>query len=232
MTGGEASTTVDGLAAVPMTDRVAAAVAHELRTPLTSIRTGLHLLDERASHLDRGQRREVLAAVRDETERLVRAVDAVVAVTEPSSDDRVMEPISIPRLVDSVAAREALLFAPSRIGVVIDPETPLVVGDPDDVARVMEYLIAVAFAMDPQPALIEVSVDLAASLDDGRDIVRLRVARRPSHGSGHSTGTSYTLGIAAASRLSGTLGGRIVVAPRIGDGLDVTLELPSMTSTD
>src|SRR5262245_27444161 len=160
---------------------MAAILAHELRTPLTTIRTGLHLLDERRSSLDKRQRREVLTTVRAETERLARAVDAFVTGTEMEDPPMRTEPVSLQVVVPPIAARVAGQFRPSRIGVTIDPSTPPVNGDQDTVARMIENLIVAALSTDPYPPLVEVSVKA------GPDEVLIRVGRPSSNRQGRAT---------------------------------------------
>ena len=204
---------------------LAATLAHELRTPLTAIVVGLHLLDERYAKVSRSRRQELVVSVRDETERLVRLVDDLVVLTRPRDDHRVQEPVSVQRLLPLIASREAAAYAPARVGVVVDPSTPPVRGDPDDISRIIDNLLAVSLAAGPRSKLVEVMVEPAGTG------VRIRVTR-DAHTAPATGPPAGVLAMAAARALATTMGGRVAPDRRHGGTVELVLDLPAVEADE
>jgi signal transduction histidine kinase len=80
-------------------------VGHELRTPITIVRGHLEVLGE-----DPEERRETVALVTDELERMRRLVDELVVLAKAEQPDfLVRSPVDISELADEIARKAARL---------------------------------------------------------------------------------------------------------------------------
>ena len=200
---------------------LASMLAHELRTPLTTIIVGLDLLGAGLWTMSEAQRSELLGSVRYETERLIRLVDDLVAITRATNVMRVQEPVMVQRLLPSIATREGASYAPAWVSIVVDPATPPVRGDPDeDVLGVLDNLVAVSLAAGPRSRFVEVAVEPAGQG------VRVRVTRdsKTEPATGPPAGW---LSLAAARALAAGMGGRIGTGRRPGGDVELVLDLPA-----
>ncbi len=170
--------------------------------------------------MSEAQRSELLGSVRYETERLIRLVDDLVAITRATNVMRVQEPVMVQRLLPSIATREGASYAPARVGIVVDPATPPVRGDPDDVFRILDNLVAVSLAAGPRSRFVEVAVEPAGQG------VRVRVTRdsKTEPATGPPAGW---LSLAAARALAAGMGGRIDTSRRPGGDVELVLDLPA-----
>jgi signal transduction histidine kinase len=193
-------------------------VAHQLRTPLTVVRGGLAILDEPAARLSTDERREVMADIREETERLVRVVDDLVVLLAPDTVPLRTEPVLLQRLVPAMLGAEPAEGVRS-VEARLDDGLPAASGDPDQVAHILRNLVAAAARVDPRG---EVRVVARAQ----GPWVEIEV--RPIDGSATDARLSPDDGSALALRsarlVATAIGGK--VALRRSRGYRLTLRLP------
>lgn len=211
-------------------------VSHELKTPLTNILLNADLAADGADA--RGRQR--LARVQEETRRLARFIDNVLAFSRRDANPvPAPAPLAVRPLVDEVAET----FAPSlqRRGVEIrvdGGEDTSVLADPDSLRQILGNLLSNIEKYAASGGL----ADIIISEDDGK--IRLlvkdlgpgipareneriflpfhRLDDRPSEG---VTGTG--LGLAIALDLAMAMGGRLRLVPQDGPGATFELRLPA-----
>ena len=214
--------------------RFVADVSHELRTPLTTIRGNLELLQRLGD--DAGARREILADVVGEAERLSRLLNNLLTLARADAGQHIeKERLSLGQVAEEVA-RQAPLLGPARF-VARDLEllrTAEVMGNADYLKQLLLILLDNAFKYTPP----EGEVTLAAVrqggwwgisvTDTGPGIAPEdlpRIFERFYRGrSGRAGGTG--LGLAIARWITEEHGGRLEVASTPGRGTAFTLWLP------
>ncbi|MFP5309563.1 MAG: sensor histidine kinase [Actinomycetes bacterium] len=223
-----------------MLDRLEAAFAaqrtfiddagHELRTPITVVRGHLELLELTE---DPDERRESVALVLDELDRMGRLVDDLLTLTKASRADFVRPaPTELDALVDDVA-RKAAGLAPGRVRVVA---APAVVVDLDE-QRVTQSLLqfvanAVAHAGDGPIELGAHATDSGVVLsvaDHGPGVPaehRDRVFQRFARGE-RAAADGAGLGLAIVAAIAEAHGGVAEVVDTPGGGATFRLVLPA-----
>jgi signal transduction histidine kinase len=204
--------------------RFASEVAHELRTPLA----GLRLRAELALRADGpgadAERKDALGGIVEHTERVERAIDALLAVARQEIDPAsgTVDLAAIARELDGVT-----VTAPANL--------PVAEGDPDVVRRALGPLV--------DNAKRHASRQVAAELSSAHGMVRLAI-RDDGPGLDESIGErafdpgvrgpdeaddgGAGLGLALARRLARSCGGDIVIGP--GPGGCFVLELPALSA--
>ncbi len=138
---------------------VMALVSHELRTPLTAIQAMSEVL---AKHdLNTGRRREMHAAINDETKRLARMIDEYLDITRLESGARPLQlaPVRVAALLE----RALMLLDPvaeqRELRIVRGPaaQLPLLVADGDLIARAVTNLVANAIKFSPRRSEVVVT---------------------------------------------------------------------------
>jgi two-component system sensor histidine kinase KdpD len=123
-------------------DDFLALVSHEFRTPLTAIHGGAHLLADAGQSLDEETRRELLADVVAESERLDRMLGNMLSLANvmagrlPVETEPVLIAPLARRAAESAASRSAL----HEFFVEIPKDIPPVEADPDLLDQVMRNL--------------------------------------------------------------------------------------------
>lgn len=217
--------------------RFTADASHELRAPLTAIRGNLDLLD-RVKEMPETERRESLARVRHEVERLSRLVNDLLALARADAGQQLrIEPVELDALL--VDVHRQVLATAGGVTVSIDHIEPVVVqGDPD---RLKELLLniadnalrytpaggSVALRLDLELPWVIVSVaDTGIGIDsDDLPHVFDRFWRADQARSRDSGGTG--LGLAIARWIVDRHGGEIAVTSRPGEGTTVSIRLPA-----
>jgi len=123
-------------------DDFLALVSHEFRTPLTAIHGGAHLLSNAGDSLDEETRRELLADVAAESERLDRMLGNMLSLANVMAGR--LPVVTEPVLIAPLARRAAEVIANRsplhRFEVEIPANLPPVEADPDLLDQVMRNL--------------------------------------------------------------------------------------------
>lgn len=221
-------------------DDFLATMAHELRTPLTSIRAFTEILHDNP-HLDTQRRREFLAIVLGENERLTRLVEQVLDLAKVESG----EALGTIEAVDPAAlVRDAIATASSLAGgrevvveTTIDPGVGPLMVNRDRMLQVLLNLLsnALRFCRDRgwigiQVTVVDGTTQLSVADDgpgvpeDERETIfdRFRQVARPVAGRTHGTG----LGLSIARGIVEAHGGNIWVETGPRGGARFVVELP------
>jgi signal transduction histidine kinase len=205
---------------------------HELRTPITIIRGHLELLGD-----DPEERRETLAVVRDELDRMSRFVDDLVTLAKAERPDFLeLEDIDLDVLMEELMAKAAALarrdWQLDRMGagrMRVDRQ------------RLTQAMMNLAQNAVEHTAPGDV-IGLGGELRDGHarmwvrdtgpgvaDADRERIFERFARASGgrrRSEGAG--LGLAIVRTIAEAHGGRVELASRPGDGATFTLDIPTV----
>jgi PAS domain S-box-containing protein len=212
-------------------------LSHELRTPVTTIYGGAKLLAREDSKLDDETRRSVFADITEETERLHRLVEDVVALNRfgESAGDIGAEPVLLQRILPGVIASEQGRWPGVTFRAEIEPSLPTVVADPTYVEQVFRNLLSNAAKYGGAGATVEVLASTADDevtvriLDDGpgfpieeterlfERFYRSPVTARAASGAG--------IGLFVCARLIAAMGGRIWARPRSEGGAEFAFAL-------
>ena len=215
-------------------------VSHELKTPLTNILLNADLAADGADA--RGRQR--LARVQEETRRLARLIDNVLAFSRRESTTLpAPASLALRPLVDEVA--ETFTTSLKRRGVEIvvkGGETTHVLADPDSLRQILgnllsnieKYAAAGSLADITLAETDETVILLVKDLGPGipaREHERIflpfhRLDDRPSEG---VTGTG--LGLAIARDLATAMGGSLRLIPQDGPGAHFELRLPAAATS-
>ena len=115
-------------------------LSHELRTPITTIYGGSELLER---DLSQGRRKEVLADIRIESERLVRLVEDLLVMTrvERGAVEIGDEPVLIQHLLSSILAKSPGRWGGARIDLRVGERLPAVRGDSTYIEQVVRNFL-------------------------------------------------------------------------------------------
>lgn len=220
-----------------------ALVTHELRTPLAIARAYTDLLAEEPELGDRESRdpdrRERRASwhrgATEQVQRIDRLVDSILAsVRVIPEDPAAVVPTQVASVVDEVLGELAPILGRHRV-VVASSLGLYVLADPPRLRQVLEHLIENAVKYAPPETTITVGWAMAegsvriAVADEGPGIPEewrerifepyARVETHTARGSG--------IGLYAARRLAGSMGGRIWCEPVDGHGARFVVALPA-----
>lgn len=213
-------------------------VSHDLRTPLAAITgTASNLLD--APEVPREARREMLATIHGEAERLSRLVDNLLQMTriqsgrlEPAREWHVVED-----LIGSALTRVARLLGDRPVKFAIGDQLPMVRVDGVLIELLLVNVLENAMHYTPAGSPIEVSAEvvdgrlLIAIADRGpglgdeeRNRVFEKFYRGPAHRTDGSCGSG--LGLAIGAAIAALHGGTMFAENRADGGARFTLALP------
>ena len=204
--------------------------SHELRTPITIVRGHLELLGD-----DPDERRETIALVTDELDRMSRFVDDLLLLAKAERDDflRVTQ-IELGALTDDLLEK-ATALGKRRWQLEARGEA-VIVGDRQRLTQALMGLAqnAVQHTSDGDPVWLGSDVDQhearlwvrdsgpGVAPDDQERIfsrfARASASRRRSEGAG--------LGLAIVRAIAEAHGGRVLLSSRPGDGATFTLVIP------
>jgi len=223
----------EALAAV---GEMAAGLAHEIRNPVAAIRGAAQLLlEEDESTAEEKRTGEMLEVIQQETAQLGRVVSDFLEYANPRGRGR--RPVDIAdELRRAIRAAEVAGMGLAG-GVRVDPDTPAVIADAEQLHRIFCNLIWNAReAAGPDGHLqVEVAPDGSGRVsirfeDDGGGIPPSEMTRlfKPFHTTkAHGTG----LGLALVHRLVEAHDGEIHVEGRPGRGAVFTIILPTGART-
>ncbi|MDP9340771.1 MAG: HAMP domain-containing histidine kinase [Actinomycetota bacterium] len=215
----------------------AAVASHELRTPLTAILGYVKTLQRPEFEQNPVARREFLAAMERQGDRLFRLVANLLSAAQVENRDTTLDiaTFAFGELAEEV--REGFHDSAERIRLAISPDLPPIETDRDRVAEILANLVDNSLKY----SLAETPVELGATASEGR--LRFWVA---DHGIGidpvdldrifdrfYQTDQSSTrryggvgLGLHLVKQLAETLGGTVEVESEPGVGSTFTVTLP------
>jgi len=140
-----------------------ATVAHEFRTPLTSLRMAIHLCAEEVVGPLTPKQADLLAAAREDCERLQRIVDDLLDLSRIQAGriELNTRPVAPSALLDTAVAAHALVAGERGVSLAIAGPVPsrLVLADPDRLQLVLTNLITNAIRHTPSAGRVELRAD-------------------------------------------------------------------------
>jgi signal transduction histidine kinase len=216
-------------------------VSHEFRTPLTSINMAVEILLRKIVGPLNADQLELLQAVKNDTERLIKMVKNLLDMSKLESGELLpaMEEIDTTAIIRSTLEPLKLLFSDKKIQLGLDlPENlPNTVGEAQQISWVISNLINNAVRYTPAGGKITVKAFQQlnfiriAIIDTGRGIPReafenifekfVQVNEKTD-----STSGSVGLGLAIAKKVVEAHGGKIWVESELGQGSVFNFTLP------
>jgi signal transduction histidine kinase len=157
-------------------DEFVATVSHELRTPLTNVQGFVKTLLRRDVHLTPKEQEEFLVAADRHSERLKRLIEDILFASRVESDQppsRSTQEIGLAGLISRVVEDEAHEDGRERIDVVISDTVPPVLGNEEDVYRIVRNLIDNALKYSPENQRVTVTVTVTVGVDADDVVVRV-----------------------------------------------------------
>jgi signal transduction histidine kinase len=136
---------------------VTAVFAHEVRNPINNISTGLQLMALNLPDTDPNQ--EIIARLQQDCDRLAELMKSVLSYSHPS--DYEMEPVDLGALITRMIERMRAKLSRSKIKhhIQIEPDIPLILGNPRALEQVFTNLISNAMqAMGDQEGTLAVKI--------------------------------------------------------------------------
>ena len=223
-----------------------ASISHELRTPLAVIRSAAENI---ADGVVEGE--EQLArygsVIRNQSRQITEMVNEILlfASTHDQTNRYTMRPLQVSEIVDHVLANTAELVRGMGFVVerAVEPNLPLVMGDPTALSQCLQNLLGNAIKYSGQGRSVRIHAFLEHTANRHHPEVRVSVSDRGIgiHGSEierifepfyrsaavrssqiHGTG----LGLPLAKSIAESMGGRLSVESKLGIGSVFTLHLP------
>lgn len=218
-----------------------ATVSHEFRTPLTSISMGLDILSQGMSGEINDRQRELLAAAKDDCERLRKLVKGLLDLSKLESGKLEMkkEVLRIDQLIDDALKPLRLPFQEQNIKLQVDipSDLPSVAGDGQQLSWVIANLVNNAMRFTSSGGRVHVSateekehvkisvVDTGKGIPaDAQDTIFEKFIQiKPPTA---TTPGSVGLGLAIAREVVEAHGGRIWVESELGKGSTFSFTIP------
>jgi signal transduction histidine kinase len=221
-----------------MKDEFLSMVSHELRTPIATILGNGQLLLNRGDRLQEDDKRQALADIVGETERLQRIIENLLMLSRMEAGRTLTtEPLRLPRLAEEAVADLQRRACSHSIELKVEEPVPIALGEQTLVMHVLENLLSNAAKYSAPDAPIEVIVSTTENgwprvevLDRGigfagleaeqlfTPFYRARAATQMASGMG--------LGLAVCKRSVEAQGGTIIAAARPGGGASFSVTLP------
>ncbi|SMC51007.1 sensor histidine kinase [Lentzea albidocapillata] len=217
--------------------RFAGDVSHELRSPLTTMVNAAAVLRRRQAELP-GTAGKALGLLTSEVDRFARMVVDLMEISRADQDGdlEAFEPLDVGGLVHGVAG----IRLGEDVEIVVDPPSPLVLGDRRRLDRVVGNLIenaechaggAVRLAVLRHEGNVRLEVDDAGPGVPGE--MRAQVFERFTRGSragSRGTGAGSGLGLALVAEHVRRHDGQVWVEDRPGGGARFVVEIPEAAS--
>jgi signal transduction histidine kinase len=209
-------------------------VSHELRTPLTAIRGHVEALREGVAQ-DEAARKESLAVIASETERLERLVGDVLDLAKLDTRRFTLrhEEVDMGRLLER--AYTSFAEEARRRGIdyrqVIEAR-PVIVADGDRVLQIISNLLSNAFRWTPDGGRVELALQqengtISVAVEDSGPGISEDDAERIFRPFWSRDGLGTGLGLAIARELAAAHGGHILLESEPGRGTRFQLVLPA-----
>jgi signal transduction histidine kinase len=219
--------------------------SHELRTPLTSILANLELLDEALEgSASREMEKESVESALRSSRRMKRLVaDLQILARADSGRESVRQRFDLAEVASSAVGELRPVADGHRIEVHADAKAPLI-GNPDDLHRVVINLVGNAVRHTPPGTTITVEVGAVPGADDGDGLVFLSVADdgpgipeevrdtifdrfvRSTGPGDRSSSNGSGLGLAIVQAIASEHGGKAEVGDSREGGASFTVTLP------
>jgi PAS domain S-box-containing protein len=213
-------------------------MSHELRTPITVVRGGARVLMLRGDEMARDARIQLIADIEQESARLARMLDDLLALSRLDLDQRPdPEPVLLTHLIPELLRTQSNAALAARVHFTIEDDLPIVSADPGYIGHVMGNLLSNAFKYSPADSPIEVRVQSTGAgsvairvLDSGVGLApedfdhvfeRFYRSDRTAALAGGAG-----MGLAVCKRLVEAMSGEIWVRARDTQGLEVGFSLP------
>ncbi|HZP25474.1 MAG TPA: GAF domain-containing protein [Dehalococcoidia bacterium] len=215
-------------------------LSHELRSPITVIYGGARMLKSRADRMDTESRESVIADIEQESERLYRVVEDLLALARVELGwpiDTV--PIQVAKWLEKVVNAFGQRRQSREIILDVEKDLPPATGEPVYLEQVLRNLLGNADKYSPLDKPITVKarhqgdeiivsvMDRGPGIDESEiDLIFERFYRsertsRQAKGAG--------IGLTVCKRLMEAQSGRIWAEQREGGGLIVSFALPAQT---
>ncbi|HXG41545.1 MAG TPA: PAS domain-containing sensor histidine kinase [Dehalococcoidia bacterium] len=212
-------------------------LSHELRTPITAIYGGARMLRTRGRRLDAEAKDHILADIEQESERLFRLLEDLLALARLELGQRVeVEPVLVERVAAKVVAAFRERVHHHSLELRVEGESRPVAAQPVYLQQVLRNLLHNAIKYSPPDSPIEVRVLHHPEqvevhvLDRGPGVAEEDLGRifERFYRSGASASRSRGggIGLTVCKRLVEAQGGHIWAQLREGGGLDVAFSLP------
>jgi len=218
-------------------DEFLAVLAHELRTPITTIYGGARFLRARRDKLSDEARDEMIASIAEESERLHRLVEDLLAIARTEMTEGVAgEPVSVPAAVEQVAKQFKQRYPGRPLEVRVERGLAPVLAEPTYLQQIVTNLVSNADKYSDPGLPIEIEASAADGevtinvLDRGPAVPADELASifdsfyRSERTSGRAAGKG--LGLTVCKRLVEAMSGRIWAELRPDGGLQVAFALP------
>ncbi|HVA87804.1 MAG TPA: GAF domain-containing protein [Candidatus Saccharimonadales bacterium] len=230
--------------AAAMREAFIGVISHELRTPITTIYGSTKVLARRDSTLSEDQRREILADIEAEAERLRRIVEDLLVLSraERGRLDVESEPVLIGHLLRRVAASEQTRWPGATFAVEASADLPATRGEETYIEQVVRNLCGNAAKYGPPRGTVRIVADtddLGVSirvLDDGPGIDPAEADRlfslfyRSATTAGQAPGAG--IGLFVCRQLVEAMGGRIWAKARPEGGSEFGFTLATYATDD
>lgn len=152
-------------------------VSHELRTPLTSIKGFIETLLRSGEKLSEENKRKYITIVKEQTDRLIRLVEDLLAVSrlESHSYQLTIRSIDVRRAINKVCDSLSAKSPKHKIVINVEEETPNVLADADKLEQILTNLIDNAIKYSPQDSCVTVNALSILNENGTKDKVKIEV---------------------------------------------------------
>lgn len=154
-------------------------LSHELRTPLTAIAGSCELLlEDFASDLS-GSQEEYIRLISSSAALIRQLIDDVLdyAKLEARKLDLHAEPLCLPQIVEDALMLVQPMLAEKHLAweATLDPDLPLVMGDPVRIRQILLNLLSNAIKFTPEGGSIRIGAELQAPLGRRKPMLQLEI---------------------------------------------------------